>query len=90
MKHSDILLMLLILLSPAISVCLFPVVQNVSVPGGSSWSQSLAEYIRNNDQTMITQSDALVAFYEQKLLVTETMQQYAEATGMSEGWEGVG
>ena len=52
---------------------------------GSSWSQSLAEYIRCNDQLLITQSDALVSYYEQKLLTTEQFEQFLINTG--ELWE---
>ena len=59
------------------------VLQKVSVggSGGDSWSGSLADFIRHNDQELLTQGDKLLKVFEEEILPCESFAEYCDVAG---------
>ena len=43
-----------------------------------TWALSLAEYIRNNDQSLLESGEKLLCFYEQDLLPTQSFYEFCD------------
>ena len=55
--------------------------QKVAMESGGSWPSTLADYIRNSDQTLIEQADRLLSMFEQELLPCESFDEYCDVVG---------
>lgn len=55
--------------------------QKVSVPSGGSWSTSLADYIRHNDQALIESTDRLLQLYQEDLLTCQSFAEFCDVAG---------
>jgi len=49
----------------------------------SSWSVALADYIRNNDQSLQEASKKVLAMFQDELLPCETFAEFCDVAGMS-------
>ena len=55
--------------------------QNVTIGADGTWSNSLAEFIRNNDSVLLESGDRVVSFYEQELLPCESLMELCDVLG---------
>jgi len=67
---------------PVIQVLLCIVcLQKCRVEPESSWSVALADYIRNNDQSLQEASSKVLAMFQDELLPSETFAEFCDVTG---------
>lgn len=55
--------------------------QKVTVPADSSWSSTLADYIRNNDKPLVEECDKVLHAYEDELLPCESVAEMIDVLG---------
>ena len=56
-------------------------VQKCRVEPETSWSVALADYIRNNDQSLQDASKKLLAMFQDELLPCETFAEFCDVAG---------
>ena len=52
----------------------------------SSWSVSLADYIRNNDQSLQDASKKVLAMFQDELMPCETFAEFCDVAGTLQYW----
>jgi E3 ubiquitin-protein ligase UBR4 len=50
----------------------------------NNWPTTLADYIRNNDQTLLEQSKKMLSTFEEELMPCESFSEFLDAIGMLE------
>ncbi|XP_071948294.1 E3 ubiquitin-protein ligase UBR4-like isoform X1 [Antedon mediterranea] len=67
----------------ALMNCFYTVLfKKVSITSGDNWSSSVADYIRNNDETILKGADKLLATYESDLLPCESFAEFCDVNGL--------
>ena len=56
--------------------------KKVTVPADSSWSSTLADYIRNNDKPLVEECDKVLHAYEDELLPCESVAEMIDVLGL--------
>ncbi|XP_033099816.1 E3 ubiquitin-protein ligase UBR4-like [Anneissia japonica] len=56
--------------------------KKVTISSGDNWSSSVADYIRNNDETVLKAADRLLSTYEDDLLPCESFAEFCEVNGL--------
>ncbi|XP_067662559.1 E3 ubiquitin-protein ligase UBR4-like [Haliotis asinina] len=58
------------------------ILKKVTINTDSSWSNSLAEYIRNNDKPVLEGCDKIIRLYEGEMLPCESLAEFCDVIGM--------
>lgn len=66
---------------------MFTTFQKCSATAGTPWSQTLAEFIRNNDQTLQETSQKLLRTVQEEVMPCESFAEYCDVAG--NGQQGV-
>ena len=55
--------------------------QKVTVEAGSGWSAAVADYVRQNDQTLLEEGTRLLRLYEDEMLPCESLSEFCDVMG---------
>jgi len=58
--------------------------KTLSVDAGSTWSQSLAEFIRQNDTSLQENAGKLLSLFEEEVLPCESLDEFCDVVGLLE------